>query len=559
MDHQEEDKKDDVLEAQLKDLKRYANDMNLRCIEGMTDLHVAAMKGSVLLTKHFIKGGQSTNAENAEKKTPLVIAMENGNFEVAEVLLRSGARMSNSIDAIEGAFYSILTNIGSVPSLVRELFYEKIMSRKSIEEIVTMIDDIECPFSNVVAMQNATLTRTFIDLSTDIDDIEYAKGMETAVKLLDTSNIDVLINHGPDREQMEQYLYQSIKRLAVSREPNLNAIHFYALKLCEWNDWNPMTVGCVAEIFERAIANVLAIFMTHGIHEVIKSALHGDVTAHAFANGDPQVVLFMRRVVQSGYTPEPGLRGKTALHFAMRYRVQDNVEFLVSNTPTFINHRDSLGRTPLFELFYCTAHTPSRMRCLYGLLMSGSIDVQIFDRAGKCLLDFRPRDEHVTRTSNWTVIQPILAHLAMIESQGHEIDEKIHQKIKDEETFAEYYAECQSQLKDMQNTTTSTDMTTYKLLLIDFFSSNIWVRDHGLRLLHDRTYLQKFHPYYSIRLKVVLQHCMQLNIGRAKMITSLCKHFSQLAVLPGVVDIIVSFLPVNYLKKLARSPSSEAF
>jgi ankyrin repeat protein len=67
-------------------------DVNAKTNDGRTPLMMAANQGDKYLTEVLIANGANINAKNNEGKTPLLLAKERGQKEIVELLLKHGAR-----------------------------------------------------------------------------------------------------------------------------------------------------------------------------------------------------------------------------------------------------------------------------------------------------------------------------------------------------------------------------------------------------------------------------------------------------------------------------------
>src|SRR5688572_23199519 len=82
------DKKD---KAGIQSLLEKRVDLNVPQVDGMTALHWAAQHDDLETAKLLVAGGANVKAENRYGVTPLTLACMNGNTELVELLLASGA------------------------------------------------------------------------------------------------------------------------------------------------------------------------------------------------------------------------------------------------------------------------------------------------------------------------------------------------------------------------------------------------------------------------------------------------------------------------------------
>ncbi|XP_068748882.1 ankyrin repeat and SOCS box protein 13-like [Montipora capricornis] len=79
----------------LKLIKIGEADLNSLAIKGIFPLHEAVSKGLVDSAKVLLENATTVNVRNSEGSSPLDVAVETGNFECAELLIRHGASTEN--------------------------------------------------------------------------------------------------------------------------------------------------------------------------------------------------------------------------------------------------------------------------------------------------------------------------------------------------------------------------------------------------------------------------------------------------------------------------------
>ncbi|EED13813.1 ankyrin, putative [Talaromyces stipitatus ATCC 10500] len=313
--------------------------------DGSSALHLASHLGLTKLVAEFVKEGVNPDVKDANGVTPLMLAADHGNVDVAKVLIEAGASVS-SVDNTGRSLLYKATELNEVA------FVELLIKQKGIDVNITHPRQSDLTPLILAAMNGCA---EIVQLLVSVPQLEINKscsdppgatalvhaasaGMIDCVKiLLEQPGIDIDLQ---DERGSTALLYASkngytdVVEALLERNADTEALQYgtEGTALMRAIDWNAIPV---VELLLKKGANV------HARDCFGRGTLHS-----AACNGRSEIIKILLEFDPTLDVNMQDVNGKTTLHDAARLGLDDTARVLLDYgaDPTI---KDKFGRTPI--------------------------------------------------------------------------------------------------------------------------------------------------------------------------------------------------------------------
>ncbi|XP_058794971.1 ankyrin-3-like [Phymastichus coffea] len=399
---------------------------------GNTIVHLAAKYGNIELLKCLFRYRHFLNVLDPSGMTPLMIAINNKQFEVANLILDEGADIF--IKNLFGVAVLEMAVRQQVPgSIIKKLIDIFIKFNFCPDMIAIMLERAGCSLKYALSFNDTMILKTLLERKLTISSEESTKLIRCTLNNPtedSVANLMILINYGFGHDVRKDMFLQEIIIEVECLFPSLNTGYLKKLMryLMDADALDHDFAIYFIKIFCHGKKSAVKLLLDCEVHTHFKQRFRRNILPHLFGNRKVNAIKLTRD--RDFEVNSIGCGDYTALHCAVRANLINNVKFLLENGSN-PNLADDAGMTPIFA---CDSS-----KCIMMLLEYGA-DIQIQDSDGLNLLDI----------AGTSVINYVLAHLALLEAADITIKPYMHNRLETNRKFNYLYTKCQAQLTWMK-------------------------------------------------------------------------------------------------------------
>lgn len=526
--------------AEIRALLGSSNPNDLIDSTGTTLLHLSARYNNHLLTKYLIKRGINIDARDKCGSTSILTSAMFNSFKSAAVLLDANADVCAINESGRSALQSFLNGKRKVPAEIVNRCLERVrISSDSNDEVANILVNAGCSLDLVVRMCNSEVTKLVLERNCfDEDDDKLSTALYLAMKILDLENVKVILERVTRVSICKTELLEFIANVLTKKatKKGLQIVDCLLGKVSDWQSLDEQVILCLESIVENGSKDSVRILLEHDVDKRVRSVFgERELLAHLFANQYENIIELLQE--RSFNVNCRGKSGNTPLKLAVKNRVVRNVQLLLDMTAN-PNIADDDGWVPLFEALSPKKVEMDDKKCVELLLQYGA-EVQVIDNSGQTIVDW------ALVNGDLTLLEPVIAHLAILETLGQTIMPKIRQQINVCRHLKVCYETYRKQLDRMKQHEICADITLFTVLTDDSEKIAPLARNQkNIARLMQSNAVRKFHWYYVSTLKKRFEQAAEILVLRNKAALTVSECIERFDEKNVVVEKIIGYL--NY-------------
>ncbi|XP_058800203.1 ankyrin-3-like [Phymastichus coffea] len=478
---------------------------------GTSLLHLSAKYNNHLLTKYLIKRGSEIGARDNSGATPLLESAMYNSFKSAAALLDANADVC-AVNDVGRSPLQLFFNVNKkVPEGIVNRCLERVKTgSNNYYEMADKLMNAGCRLDLVVQMGAARVTKIMLERGLTVDDNGLSAALYLAIKSIDLDNAKVLLEHVGEVSLRKIALFEFFANVAVKKptKKGLEIINSLLNRVSDWHALDEQHMFFLEFIIENGTKDAVVILLESNVDCHVRSVFRGrELLAHIFANRRVDAIELLQQ--RSFNVNCRGKFGNTPLKLAVKNRVVGNVQQLLDMNAD-PNITDDDGWVPLFEALSPKKLEANDKKCVELLLQYGA-EIQIVSKYNQTIVDW------ALVNGDFTILEPVLAHLAILERLGQPILPKIQQKINMFRHLKICYETYCKQLDRMRQYEICPNVTLFTVLTVDSEKIAYFVNDKkNIAVLLQSNAVRRFHWYYVSTLKKRFEQAMEIVILRNK-------------------------------------------
>lgn len=516
-----------------------------------TLLHFAAKYNNISIMKYLKERGCKIDAIDRFSRTPLVMAIMNESIDAVKFLLDANANIylacfhGNSALKVATRYRKTPRSLAIVKHFFNRMTHDLAAHCFDDSEIADRLHAANCPLYRVVYLSNAEVTRLMLERyycrvdSRDPDTGNTA--LHEAVNQRDLANILVLLRYGADvnvrnHKGQTSLVYKFADNVDVLREllSKTKTVWIEA-------DDADKEVMKLSQVFGKGTRQTVKLFLQENLEVNLKArdAFERTPLHYLMENTNDGVLELFDDFEFDVNALDKG--NYAALHVAADRGDPDSVRFLLDKGAD-VNIKGYLGCTPLF---YATAHmtfeSQRKKKCIELLMLYGADP------------EFTKDEETVVgiaqRIGMPLLIEPVIAHFALLEIIGKRISEKNRVLIDSHKPTKNYYEICKMKIEGMKEDKVYGSLMAYDILARDEYFLTKYVQVPEVMNWFKRDEFD-CNSYYEQMMKRRFEKAVEINRLRKiaiRVVSDAVGYFHEDHI---IIEIVVSFLDLEDLKRI---------
>ncbi|XP_058799436.1 ankyrin-1-like [Phymastichus coffea] len=432
----------------------------------VTLLHLAAKYNNAEIVKYLINHGSVIDAVDDGETTPLITAVKEESVKAVKTLLEEGASFYPS-QFYEKCALNVAVKLSKTPrslKIFKQFFYKISLDLAnghfSINELANKLRQAECPLYRAVFLYDPEVTKALIDFEPDClnsqDPDTGNTALHEAANQSDIANMLVLLQNGANIN-IKNYKGKEPRVLKFCY--NMEILRLLLKRNIAWeeseNDCKAMKLSYI--LCKCSKAGVELFLQYYNINFLTRDNYERTPLYYLIENKNTDVLeLFQYNDFDVNALDRSN---HSALHNAALRGNSICTCFLLEKGAD-PNIRSDRNYTPLFCVVQQTnGDYSSRKKCIEFLLLFGADPEHQKD--GETVIGV------AQQLGVSDLIEPVLAHLALMESENKSISEINRTIIASCETTKDYYDCCLISLLRLKQERLYRSLTTYTFLISD--------------------------------------------------------------------------------------------
>ncbi|XP_058805875.1 serine/threonine-protein phosphatase 6 regulatory ankyrin repeat subunit A-like [Phymastichus coffea] len=374
------------------------------------------------MVRHLVRLGCKYDAYNNERDTPLMLAIMHNQTDLVEILLKPINMNFN--DRHFKKLFEIMFNCGKVRSNIVKLAFQK-LKKADDEAIAKLLLETKCPLYFALFLNRVEVIKTMIDNGCSVNSKDPLNGnspLHVAVACGSLNLVQLLLKHNADVNAInnEGKIPVNRKEVYCSRE-ELEILKILVEKKSLLTSRDKSGRMQILKIFQHGNGSAIKIVLRSNIDLNATDSDRNTVIHYTASNAKADI---WPMLIKRDFNPNiQNCYGITPLHFVAFKHDLRAIKLLFEKGAN-VNNSCVNGVPPLHNLII-SHRRPGHFNkdCIQEFLIEQGANIQYVTKNGHTILNA------LNFSQNFTLLDIVVSHLALIEAQDTMIVKTLHRQI----------------------------------------------------------------------------------------------------------------------------------